>query len=72
MKGHPIQSFNRDVYAFIRRLDILVKKGKVPADHYEIIKKELLIPIVDLADSVKESDLVIEAIHGNYGTKKET
>ncbi|MCP3925287.1 MAG: 3-hydroxyacyl-CoA dehydrogenase family protein [Desulfobacterales bacterium] len=53
-------------------LDILVKKGKVSADHYEKIKKDLLIPCVDLADSVKESDLVIEAIPEIMELKKET
>ena len=39
----------------------LVAKAKVPADHYEKIKSELMIPCVDLGEAVREADMVIEA-----------
>jgi enoyl-CoA hydratase/3-hydroxyacyl-CoA dehydrogenase len=53
-------------------LDILVRKGKVTEDHYKKIKRELFIPCVDLAESVRNSDLVIEAIPEIMELKKET
>jgi len=49
----------------------LVKKGKVPEDHFEKIKTELLVPCVDLADAVKNADLVIEVIPEVLDLKKE-
>jgi len=42
-------------------LDKLVSKGKVPAEQYEKIKNELFRKTVDLAEAVKDADLVIEA-----------
>ncbi len=53
-------------------LDKLVSKGKVEQGHHDKIKSELLIPCVDLAESVKEADLVIEAIPEIMDLKKET
>jgi enoyl-CoA hydratase/3-hydroxyacyl-CoA dehydrogenase len=53
-------------------LEKLVSKGRVPADHFEKIKTELLIPCIDLEKAVKEADLVIEAIPEIMDLKKET
>jgi enoyl-CoA hydratase/3-hydroxyacyl-CoA dehydrogenase len=53
-------------------LDKLVSKGKVPADHFEKIKSDLLVPCTDLEEAVKEADLVIEAIPELLDLKKET
>lgn len=53
-------------------LDKLVSKGLVPADHFEKIKSELLVPCIDLEEAVKEADLVIEAIPEIMDLKKET
>ncbi len=50
----------------------LVSKGKVPAEHHEKIKSELLVPVTDLDAAVKEADLVIEAIPEIMDLKKET
>ena len=50
----------------------LVGKGKVPEDHFERIRNELLIPCIDLEEAVHESDLVIEAIPEIMDLKKET
>jgi enoyl-CoA hydratase/3-hydroxyacyl-CoA dehydrogenase len=53
-------------------LEKLVSKGKVEKAHHEKIKSELLVSCVDLAQSVKEADLVIEAIPEVMDLKKET
>jgi len=53
-------------------LEKLVKKGKVASDLYENIKDELLVVTTDLDESVKETDLVIEAIPEVMDLKKET
>ncbi|MCG6909207.1 MAG: 3-hydroxyacyl-CoA dehydrogenase [Deltaproteobacteria bacterium] len=53
-------------------LEKLVSKGKVPAEHFEKVKKELMVPVTDLAEAVKEADLVIEAIPEIMDLKKET
>ena len=50
----------------------LVSKGKVPADHFEKIKSELMVPCTELEEAVKEADLVIEAIPEIMDLKKET
>ncbi len=50
----------------------LVQKGKVSEDHFKKIKSELLVPCVDLADAVKDADLVIEVIPEIVDLKKET
>jgi enoyl-CoA hydratase/3-hydroxyacyl-CoA dehydrogenase len=42
-------------------LDKLASKGKVPADHVEKIKSELLKTTTDLAEAVQDADLAIEA-----------
>lgn len=49
----------------------LVEKGKVPAEHHEKIKSELLVPCIDLAEAVKEADLVIEAAPEIMSLKQE-
>jgi enoyl-CoA hydratase/3-hydroxyacyl-CoA dehydrogenase len=49
-----------------------VSKGKVDASHHEKIKNELLVPCIDLAEAVKEADLVIEAIPEIMDLKKKT
>ena len=53
-------------------LEKLVAKGKVSADHFEKIKTELMVPCTDLAEAVKEADLVIEAIPEIMDLKKKT
>jgi len=53
-------------------LEKLVSKGKVPAEHFDKIKNELMAPCTDLAEAVKEADLVIEAIPEIMDLKKET
>ncbi|MEN8246284.1 MAG: 3-hydroxyacyl-CoA dehydrogenase NAD-binding domain-containing protein [Thermodesulfobacteriota bacterium] len=53
-------------------LEKLVAKGKVPVEHFDKIKNELMIPCTDLAEAVKEADLVIEAIPEIMDLKKET
>ena len=53
-------------------LEKLVSKGKVPAEHFDRIKSELMIPCTDLEEAVKEADLVIEAIPELMDLKKET
>jgi len=50
----------------------LVSKEKVPAEHHEKIKSELLKPCVDLKEAIQEADLVIEAIPEIMELKKET
>jgi len=53
-------------------LEKLVAKGKVPAEHFDKIKSELMIPVTDLEEAVREADLVIEAIPEIMDLKKET
>ena len=48
-------------------LEKLVSKGKVPAEHYEKIKSELLISCTDLGEAVASADLVISAVPGFMG-----
>ena len=62
---------DRGVQRIHQSLTKLVEKGKVPPDHYEKIKAELLVPCVDLAEAVKEADLVIEAAPEIMSLKKE-
>jgi enoyl-CoA hydratase/3-hydroxyacyl-CoA dehydrogenase len=62
---------DRGVQRIHQSLTKLVEKGKVAADHYEKIKAELLQPCVDLAEAVKEADLVIEAAPEIMSLKKE-
>jgi len=45
----------------LQSLEKLVSKSRVPAEHYEKIKSELLKKTVDLAEAVKDADLVTEA-----------
>ena len=49
----------------------LEAKGKIPAGSHEKIKNELMIPCVDLAEAVKEADLIIEAAPELMSLKKE-
>jgi len=53
-------------------LEKLVSKGKVPADHFQKIQSDLLVPCTDLAQAVQEADLVVEAIPEIMDLKKET
>lgn len=50
----------------------LVEKGKVTKEQYDRIHKELLCPCVDLAEAVRQADLVIEAIPEILELKKQT
>jgi enoyl-CoA hydratase/3-hydroxyacyl-CoA dehydrogenase len=52
-------------------LDKLVSKNKVPADHYEKIKSGLLKKTLDLAEAVKDADLVTEAAPEVLDLKKQ-
>ncbi|MEE4352838.1 MAG: 3-hydroxyacyl-CoA dehydrogenase NAD-binding domain-containing protein [Desulfatiglans sp.] len=52
-------------------LQKLVLKGKVKADHYDRIQKELIHPCVDLQEAVRETDLVIEVAPEILDLKKE-
>jgi enoyl-CoA hydratase/3-hydroxyacyl-CoA dehydrogenase len=53
-------------------LEKLVSKGKVPNEILENARAGMLVPLVDLAESVKEADLVIEAIPEIMDLKKKT
>jgi len=53
-------------------LEKLVEKGKVPVEHFDKIKNELMVPCTDLAEAVQEADLVIEAIPEIMDLKRET
>jgi len=53
-------------------LEKLVSKGKVEQTLFDKIKSELLVPCVELADAVKEADLVIEAVPEILELKQET
>jgi len=63
---------DKGVGRIIASLEKLVSKEKVPAAHFDKIKKELMIPCTDLAEAVKEADLVIEAIPELMDLKRET
>ena len=52
-------------------LDKLVSKNKVPADHCEKIKSGLLKKTVELAEAVKDADLVTEAAPEVLDLKKQ-
>ncbi|MBU1170149.1 MAG: 3-hydroxyacyl-CoA dehydrogenase family protein [Proteobacteria bacterium] len=62
----------KGVKRIIESLEKLVSKGKVAADLFDKIKKELLIPITDLKKAVQNTDLIIEAIPEIMELKKET
>ena len=62
----------RGVTRIHESLDKLVSKGKVPAEHHEKIKTELLKPCLEIKEAVAEADLVIEAIPEIMSLKKET
>ena len=62
----------RGVTRIHQSLEKLVSKGKVPTEHHEKIRAELLVPCVDIKEAVKEVDLVIEAIPEIMELKKET
>lgn len=63
---------NRGVNRIHESLKKLVSKGKIPSEHHEKIRRELLVPCVDIREAVKGSDLVIEAIPEIMDLKKET
>jgi len=63
---------NRGVTRIHESIEKLVSKGKVPSEHHEKIRRELLIPCVGIREAVKDADLVIEAIPEIMGLKKET
>jgi enoyl-CoA hydratase/3-hydroxyacyl-CoA dehydrogenase len=63
---------DRGVARIHESLEKLVSKGKVPADHHEKIRCELLLPCTDLREAVQEADLVIEAVPEVLDLKKET
>jgi enoyl-CoA hydratase/3-hydroxyacyl-CoA dehydrogenase len=63
---------DKGVGRIIASLEKLVSKGKVPAEHYDKIKAELMVPVTGLEEAVQESDLVIEAIPELMELKKET
>ena len=63
---------NRGVTRIHESLKKLVSKGKIPSEHHEKIRRELLVPCVDIREAVKGSDLVIEAIPEIMDLKKET
>jgi enoyl-CoA hydratase/3-hydroxyacyl-CoA dehydrogenase len=52
-------------------LEKLVSKNRVPADRYEEIKSELLKKTLDLAEAVKDADLVTEAAPEILDLKKQ-
>jgi enoyl-CoA hydratase / 3-hydroxyacyl-CoA dehydrogenase len=63
---------NRGVARIHESLGKLVSKGKIPKEHHEKIRRELLVPCVDISEAVKEADLVIEAIPEIMDLKKAT
>jgi len=63
---------DRGVSRIHASLEKLVSKSKVPSEHHEKIRAELLVPCIDLAAAVQEADLVIEAIPEVLELKKET
>lgn len=63
---------NRGVTRIHESIEKLVSKGKVPSEHHEKIRRELLIPCVGIREAVKDADLVIEAIPEIMDLKKET
>lgn len=63
---------NRGVTRIHESIEKLVSKGKVPSEHHEKIRRELLIPCVGIREAVKDADLVIEAIPEIMGLKNET
>jgi len=63
---------NRGVARIHESIEKLVSKGKVPGEHHEKIRRELLVPCVDIREAVKGADLVIEAIPELMDLKKET
>ncbi len=63
---------DRGVKRIYDSLEKLVSKGRVPAEILENARAGMLVPCVDLAESVSEADLVIEAIPEIMTLKKET
>ncbi|MCP4714047.1 MAG: NAD(P)-binding domain-containing protein, partial [Deltaproteobacteria bacterium] len=66
------ESVDKGVSRMNSSLEKLVSKGKVPTEHFEKIKSELMVPCTDLEKAVREADLVIEAIPELMDLKKET
>lgn len=63
---------NRGVTRIHESIEKLVSKGKVPGQHHEKIRRELLVPCTEIREAVKDADLVIEAIPELMDLKKET
>lgn len=63
---------DKGVGRIMESLEKLAAKGKVPAERVAEVKNGLLVPMVDLAEAVKEADIVIEAIPEIMDLKKET
>ncbi|MBU1542868.1 MAG: 3-hydroxyacyl-CoA dehydrogenase family protein [Proteobacteria bacterium] len=63
---------DRGVKRIYDSLEKLVAKGRVPAAILENARAGMLVPCVDLAESVSNADLVIEAIPEIMTLKKET
>jgi enoyl-CoA hydratase/3-hydroxyacyl-CoA dehydrogenase len=63
---------DRGVSRIHASLEKLVSKDKVAAEHHEKIRTELLVPCIDLSETVQAADLVIEAIPEVLELKKET
>jgi enoyl-CoA hydratase/3-hydroxyacyl-CoA dehydrogenase len=63
---------DRGVARIHESLEKLVSKEKVPAEHHNKIRSELLVPCTDLKGAVEEADLVIEAIPEVLDLKKAT
>jgi len=53
-------------------LEKLASKEKISPDQLNTIKKELLVPCIDLEEAVSHADLIIEAIPEIMDLKKET
>ena len=53
---------DRGVARIHESLEKLVSKEKVPAEHHDKIRSELLVSCTDLKGAIEEADLVIEAI----------
>jgi enoyl-CoA hydratase/3-hydroxyacyl-CoA dehydrogenase len=63
---------DRGVTRIHQSLEKLVSKGKVPSDHHEKIKSDLLVACTDIKEAVASADFVIEAIPEIMDLKKET
>jgi enoyl-CoA hydratase/3-hydroxyacyl-CoA dehydrogenase len=63
---------DRGVTRIHQSLDKLVSKGRVPGEHHDKIKSDLLVACTDIKEAVASADFVIEAIPEIMDLKKET